>query len=178
MTQKTTFDRATKLLADIPDGVEQALASALNRAVTEGRTKGVDSVYKEHTLLKREIRSTFTTKRATKRRLQATLTSAAGPMPLSKYAHRPKTDTTGKNRRPVKVAVRRGPYKSIDRGFVHAGQLRHREGASRYPIKVKYGPPVPLLVGDEEVVEDILQTIESSVEKRLEHETLRLLNRW
>ena len=75
MTQKTTFDRATKLLADIPDGVERAMASALNRAVTEGRTKGVDSVYKEHTLLKREILSTFTTKRALRRSLQATLTS-------------------------------------------------------------------------------------------------------
>lgn len=175
---QTSFDRARKLLVHIPDGVERAMASAINRAMTEGRTKGVDTVYKEHTLIKRDIRSTFTTKRATRRRLQATLTSSAGPMPLSKYAHRPITDTTGKKRTQVNVAVRRGSFKPIDRGFVHAGQLRHRVGASRYPIKVKYGPPVPLLVGDEEVAEDIFQTIVSSVEKRLEHETLRLLNRW
>lgn len=178
MTQISGVNQAKRLLSHIPNGFERAMANAINRAMTEGRTVGVDAVYKEHTLIKRDIRATFKTEQATRRRLQASLTSSSGSMPLSKYAHRPKTDTTGKKRTQVKVAVRRGSFKPVDRGFVHGGQVRHRVGASRYPIKVKYGPPVPLLVGSEEVRERVMSTIEESVDKRLEHETMRLLNRW
>ena len=178
MTQVKGLDRAKRLLAHIPSGAERAMASAMNRAMLEGRTVGVDAVYKEHTLLKRDIRATFSTKKATRRRLQASLTSSAGPMPLSKYAHQPMSDTTGKNRMEVRVGVRRGSLKPVERGFIHEGQVRQRVGASRYPIKVKYGPPVPLLVDDEDVADEVLKTMEESVEKRLEHETLRLLNRW
>lgn len=171
------FNQAKKLLAHIPGGIETALYRSLNRAMTEGRTVAIDSVTDEYTLKERDVRGTFSIKRASRRNPQANLTSRGGSVLLSQYAHRPKTDTTGKKRREVKVAVRKGAMKPLDRGFIHEGLVLQREGRLRYPIRVGYGPAVPVALTNEDVSEDVLETMQASVVKRLEHETLRLLSR-
>lgn len=169
------LDQASKLLAHLPNGIETALSRSLNRAMTEGRTAAIESVTDEYTIKAREVRSTFSVNRASRRHLQASLMSRGSSVLLSKYAHRPQTDTTGAKRREVKVAVRKGAMKSLDRGFIHEGLLLQRQGRLRYPIRVGYGPAIPVALSNEGVSEEVLEAMKASVEKRLEHETLRLL---
>ena len=176
MTMQTKgFDQAKKLLAHLPGGIETAFSRSLNRAMTEARTAAIDSVTDEYTLKARDVRNTFSIRRSSRRYLQASLTSRGGSVLLSQYAHRPKTDTTGKKRREVKVAVRRGTEKTLDRGFIHDGRVLQRQGRQRYPVRVGYGPAVPVALANEGVTDEVMQTMEASVVKRLEHETLRLL---
>lgn len=169
------FEQAQKLLAHLPGGIETAFYRSLNRAMTEGRTVAIESVTDEYTLKARDVRGTFSIGRATRRNLQANLTSRGGSVLLSQYAHRPQTDTTGKKRREVKVAVRRGAMKPLARGFIHDGFVLQREGRKRYPIRVGYGPAVPVALSHDGVTDEVMQTMEASVVKRLEHETMRLL---
>ena len=178
MTMKIEgLDQASKLLAHLPNGIETALSRSLNRAMTEGRTVAIESVTDEYTIKAREVRGTFSVKRASRRHLQASLMSRGGSVPLSKYVHHPKTETTGKKRREVKVGVRKGTLKPLAQGFIHDGFVLQREGRSSYPVRVAYGPAVPVAMANETVSDEVLETMEASVAKRLEHETLRLLNR-
>lgn len=171
------LSEASKLLAHLPNGIETALSRSLNRAMTEGRTVAIESVTDEYTIKPREVRSTFSVRRASRRHLQASLTSRGESVPLSKYAHHPKADTTGKKRREVKVGVRKSAMKPLAQGFIHDGFVLQREGRTSYPIRVAYGPAVPVAMANETVSDEVLETMEASVAKRLEHETLRLLNR-
>ncbi|MBO7172786.1 MAG: hypothetical protein J6V64_00355, partial [Burkholderiaceae bacterium] len=57
------------------------------------------------------------------------------------------------------------------------GRVMQRLGASRLPVEHKYGPAVPLLVGNDEVAQTVVDTLSNAVDKRLSHETRRLLDK-
>ena len=176
---KIDIDEAQRLLAGIPNGLPMVLSRSLNRALSEGRTAAIRGVTDEYTIKARDVRATFATQRATRSKLQASLTSRGGNEPLSKYAYRPRVDTTGARRKSVRVGVRRGALHSLDRVFIKKDGsniwILERLGRKSYPIEVKYGPAVPLTVGNEAIVDEVIETMQASVEKRLAHETERLL---
>lgn len=174
---KKAFERASSLLSEVPDGIQTAMMRAMNRALQEGRTAGTKAVAKAYTLKQKDIRPTFAMHKATRARLEADLTSRGRNVPLSSYAHKPRTDTTGSRRKEVRVSVKRGGMHALGQGFISRGRVMQRLGATRLPVEQKYGPSVPGLVGNEDVVERISETLGSAVEKRLAHETERLLKK-
>ena len=50
-----------------------------------------------------------------------------------------------------------------------------RVGASRYPIAQKHGPAVPSILDNPQIAEAVVNKMDAAVEKRLHHETMRLL---
>lgn len=170
------FKRASELLETIPRGYQTALTRAFNRALQEGRTEATRAVTKEYTLKAKQVRPTFKMQKASRSRLEASLDSAGQDLPLEEYKHRPHSDTTGNERKRVKVGVKKGGLKDIDRGFIWQGRVMRREGRARLPIERRFGPAVPITLNNDEVVENVVDKISESVNKRLEHETDRLLN--
>lgn len=168
--------RASRLLETIPRGYQTALSRAFNRALQEGRTEATKAVTQEYTLKAKQVRPTFKMQKASKTRLEASLDSTGADLPLEDYKHRPHSDTTGAKRKRVKVGVKKGGLKEIDRGFIWKGRVMRRAGRARLPIERRYGPAVPVTLNNEEVVENIVDKMGASVNKRLEHETNRLLN--
>ena len=171
------LQKAERALETIPGGMELALMRAYNRALTEGRTAGTRAVRAHYTLKARDVRETFVMHKAKRSSLEAELTSTGRHLPLSMYAHRPGRDTTGKNRQPVRVGVKKGGLKPLGQAFIHQGRVMQRLGASRLPVEHKYGPAVPLLVGNDEVAQTVVDTLSNAVDKRLSHETRRLLDK-
>lgn len=172
------IENAKELLSDVPGGVETAMMRAFNRALTQGRTAGTRAVTKSHTVKAKTVRPTFKMYKARRQNLYAELVSRGKNLPLSSFTFRPKTDTTGNKRKPVRVQVKKASaLKPLDRGFVFKGQIFQRLGKPRLPIYPAFGPSAPGMLNNEKVIKAVSETMGESVEKRLEHETKRLLEK-
>lgn len=173
--ENDTLKQAERLLAEIPNGVQRAMVSAFNRALQEGRTAGTREVTKQYTIQAKRIRPTIAMHRANKNNLNAELVSRGKRMPLEYFAHKPQTDTTGAKRKQVRVAVKKGGMKPLGQGFIYKGMVLQRLGDSRLPVQKKFGPSIPSIIDNEQVVEVMENKMIEAVEKRLLHETERLL---
>ena len=173
--EKNSIEKAKNLLSGIPNGFEKAMVRSLNRALQEGRTAGTREASRRYTVKAKEIRPTFKMHRASGSNLEAELSSKGGNLPLSSFAHRPNTDTTGANRKQVRVGVKKGGLKPLGQGFIWKGQVMQRLGKTSYPIQQKYGPAVPVILNNDEIVDKVVETMGEAVDKRLEHETQRIL---
>lgn len=177
-TEQSAFDRASKMLEGIPGGVEQAMMRAQNRALQEGRTAGTREVTKTYSVKAKDVRSTFAMHRASKSDLNAELVSRGKRLPLSIFAHTPRQDTTGANRKQVRVGVLQGGLKPLGQAFIHKGMVMQRLYAHRLPVQQKFGPSIPSMLDNEQVVDKVVDTMQKAVDKRLEHETNRILNEY
>lgn len=170
------IEKAQKYLAGVPKGFETAMMRSLNRALQEGRTAAVRETTKQYTIKARDVRPTFKMQRASRADLSASLESNGGRLPLSTFTHRPTTDTTGANRKQVRVGVKKGGLKPLGQAFVHNGRILQRLGRTSYPVQQKFGPSIPSMLDNDEVVDKVVETMGKSVEKRLEHEVGRILD--
>ena len=175
--EKNALETATRRLEGIPNGINTAVMRAFNRALQEGRTAATREVAKQYTLRAKDVRPSFAMHRASTSSLNAELVSRGERLPLETFAHRPRTDTTGRDRKEIRVAVRRGGLKPVGQAFVHKGQILQRLGPTRLPVQKKFGPAVPSMLDDEKVADMVVETLGNSVDKRLAHETMRLLDK-
>lgn len=173
---KNALERAEKLLAGIPGGITKATYRALNRSLQEGRTAATREATKLYTVKSKSVRESMAMHRANSKNLNAELVSRGKNLPLASFTHRPTHDTTGARRKQVRVGVKKDGLKPLGQGFIHKGQIYQRLGKTSYPIQFKYGLAAPVMLNNEQIVDKVLETMEKSVEKRLEHETNRLLN--
>lgn len=171
------LEKAEGMLEGIPGASKKAVARALNRALSSGRTAGVREARKVYTAKAGDIRADFGgIKKASSSDLTAGLIGRGSNLSLTKYLYKPKTDTTGARRAPVYAAVRKGGAKPLgDRAFIWDSHAFIRVGATRLPIKKLYGPAVPGLLNNEQVVDAVMDTLEETAERRLDHEILRIL---
>ena len=167
--------KAERLLETVPNGFERAMVSAFNRALQQGRTAGTREATKLYTLKSSTVRETMAMHRASKNDISAALVSRGPRLALKHFAHKPTYDTTGANRQQIRVAVRKGAMKPIGQGFIYRGMVMQRLGAPRLPIQQKFSLAVPNILEDDAIAEKIQETMGEAVEKRLEHETYRLL---
>lgn len=167
---------AERLLAGIPGGIEKAVYRSMNRALQEGRTVATREATNLYTAKARDIRSTFKMHKANGSNLDAELVSVGANLPLSKFAHKPKNDTTGMKRKQIRVGVKKsGGLKSLGQGFIWNGKVMQRVGASRLPVTQKYGLAVPSILDNPQIVEAVTDKMGEAMVKRMDHETLRLL---
>lgn len=171
----STAEKYAKMLEGIPRGYEKAMSRSINRALATGRTVATRETAKRYTLKSRDVRETFKTQRASNGNLEAALISTGANLPLSRYKHKPTSDTTGARRKQVKVSVRKGALKPLGQSFIWKGRVMQRLGATRLPIQQKYSLSVPSTLNNDGTVNAVQNAMSETVEKRLEHETKRLL---
>ena len=174
--EKNALETAAQRLEGIPDGINTAVMRSFNRALSEGRTAATREVAKQYTLKAKDVRPSFAMHQASRSSLNAELVSRGARLPLETFAHRPRTDTTGNKRKEIRVSVRRGALKPLGQAFVYRGQILQRLGSTRLPVQKKFGPAIPSMLEDNQVADVVVETLSKSVDKRLEHETIRLLN--
>lgn len=173
---KNALEKAAKLLSEVPNGYEAAVSRSMNRAATAGRSAAVSTIRQEYTIKASTVRRNFTIHKATRSDLEALVTSKGSRIPLVNYKTRPKTDTTGNARKPVRVAVKaRGGLKPLGKSFVYRGKILQRLDTSSLPVQEVYGPAIPVLSGNNEVVDNVEKTMQETFLKRLYHETGYLL---
>lgn len=161
-------------LESLPAGMEKAAALALNRALEQGRTAATRAITKRYTVKAKDVRPTFSFKRAKKSDLEAELISKGKPLPLRTFAHSPASDTVGKRRKPVRVTVAAGHTGKLAGAFVWNRHISQREGAQRLPIRKLYGPSVPSMLGNEDIVKEVSGLMDDVAARRIDHEIERL----
>lgn len=176
LINKEALKKATERLEGIPNGIETALRLSFNRALSEGRTAGTREVTKAYTVKAKNVRPTFAMHKATKSDLNAELLSTGKRLSLDTFTHRPQADTTGAKRKEVRVSIRKGSLKPVNQGFVHRAMIFQRLGKTRLPVQKQFGPAVPAMLDHEAVSDVVVETLGKSVDKRLAHETKRLLD--
>ncbi len=169
--------KAKKMLEGIPNGFEDAFRLSLNRAITSGRAVAVKETRSRYTVGAKDVRQTITLQRASKSNLDAGFVSRGARLKLSAYAHKPSEDTTGSNRKQVKVTMQKGQTFAVDKGFVYKKRIFARKYDTPYPVEMQFGRAVPRILDDDQIVDKVNQTMHETVEKRLEHETLRILEK-
>lgn len=170
-----SIESSQRLLAGIPKGIETATMRAFNRAIQQGRTVATKETTKQYTAKAKDIRPTFKMYRASGSNLEASLVSTGSRLPLTKFKYTPMQDTTGANRKQIRVGVKKGGLKPLGNMFVWKGKIMHRLGDTSLPIQQKFGASVPVMLNNDEVVDAVEEVMMESVSKRLEHETQRLL---
>lgn len=176
------LERAVKILAGFPGGVEKAARSALNKAVTSGKTIAARQVNKQYYLKTADFsKYTKSTQRVQTEQngVSVNLSFRGYHVPLIRFNARLQADGR------YKVSVKRNStgdvLKHVFRAQMsssHIG-LFERIYSSRLPIEQKMGPSVPQMMGANEGLADAVgNQIAEKFESNLDHEVTAILNGW
>lgn len=170
---KNTLARAAKVLGGLGGSVvRDACHSAMQRAAQTSSTKAGQFAASRYTINKGTFMSNVDVKIKTQGGqggiAGVNVEFRGGVIPLLDYKTR-----YGRDGR-VHTSVKRGSGGTINRAFVtgYFGRLGvfERVGKSRFPIEGKYGPSTAHMMQDEQVSEQMADTMEEVFDKRIEHE--------
>lgn len=179
---ESSLDRASKLLAGIPDGVYRAVGSAIKRSAQHGLTVGMKIVSEEYAISQGELKSRTkninTIVKDSSGSYEVTFGYRGNVIPLIKF------DTKFGSDGRVHTRVLRSSAKEVlENAFVahvggHTGVFE-REGPERFPIRELFGPSaVQAFYAREETTDKMYEEIVNTYDSRIEHEILRVLNGW
>lgn len=179
--QSKEFERASRLLKNLPGGIEQATSSALNRTLTSVRAKAVKEITRTYDIKSKTVRDSLNIQKSNVNTLSGQIISRGSPIPLINFKVNPKAPSP-KRKKQTFVSVKKSGA-SLSGAFIaempngHIG-VYERIGKRRYPIKQLYGPSAPQMMGESNVIENIQIEANKILRERLEHETIRLLGRY
>lgn len=177
-----SLDKATRLLAGFPGGIEKAAASALNRAATSGKASAAKEVGKQYYLKVSDFKKyTKSSQRVSRdgNGITVSLNFRGFHVPLIRF----KTSLTssGLIRSQVKKSTNSEILKHVFQATMDSGHvgLFERWGKSSLPIRQLFGPSVPQMMGaNPELAGAVGTDIEKTFADRMEHEVLAVMNGW
>ncbi len=191
-----TFDekamaQAQAVLSACPKRVKFAASAAINRTVTKLRAQVSKQIVKNYFIHARDVKATITTKRANSNSLRGVVASTGAPLLITHFKLNPdpkkqiaanKLSSAGgphrrRRRKPMTVRVKRGsPSATVPGLFVqqssrsgYAGPMQ-RYLRTRYPLRIPYGPSVPQMFGNPNVLEELAPEAEEFLNERFLHE--------
>lgn len=146
-----------------PQQVYKASSAAAKRAMIAARTAGSRKIRQIYTIKARDVNSRITVKGVE----GGAEMKIKGPMEgVKKYR--------GVMRKQgVFAMIKKGNSTRIPRSFTMNDRFVMREGPARYPVKGIYGPAVPQLFGNPDVVDAMESRGQEMFITRLEHEIMR-----
>lgn len=176
-----SLDRVNKILAGIPRGAIKANYAALKRAGETAKTKAGQFAAAEYTISK----GTFMGNVKQKSHISGgaggvvsmNISYAGSVLPLLEF--NTKYSRGGRLQTQVK---RNGGAATLQHAFAESvfGPIAvfERLGTSRFPVEQKFGPSTGHMMQNDQVIDQMEETIRETYEKRIEHEISRLLNGW
>lgn len=173
------LDKLQEKLKDIPEKIPIVTARAINRSAESAKTQAGRSVRETYVIKQKDVTSTIKIKKAYPADLSAQIKSTGSALEIMKFkvrANRP-LPTRGKY---AVVSVKKGSSKMINGSFVIGMGNGHtnvftRVSKKRLPIRGHYGPSIPQMLGNENVVSKVEDKAMEVLETRLEHEIGRVL---
>lgn len=162
----TAVDQVEKMLDGIPQGFEKAAMRALNRSILAARTAATKGIRENYTVKASDLKSNMTMKKAGLSHLSATLVAIGAPIDLMKF--KVKISREG-----ISAQVKRGAGGSLPHSFfVTTGNMGvfHRTTAARTPLQREFGPSLPQMMGNKDVMEKVQQRARTVLEERMYHE--------
>lgn len=175
------LERINKLLAGIPGGAFKAVYAALKRAGDTAKTKAGQFAAAQYTINKGTFMSNVKQKSSVSGDgggvATLSISYAGSVLPLLTFQTR--ASRTGLVQTQV---MRAGVPATLQHAFIAPvfGQTAvfERVGPSRFPVQQLFGPSTGHMMQNEQVAEQMQDTITETFEKRVEHELLRVMNGW
>lgn len=175
------LDHVNKILAGFPGGAYKAAHNALRRAGDTGKTRAGRFAAAQYTISKGDFMRNVTEKTVVSGGAggvaEVRVSFAGHVLPLLTFHTK-----FGRDGRVQTQVKRNGGAKTLEHAFVARvfgpTAVFERLGVSRFPVEQKYGPSTAHMMENDQVVEQMEQTIRETFEARLDHETTRLLNGW
>lgn len=178
-------------LGNLKSKAPQVLSRAINRAAEKARTETKREAAARYFVSQGNVLKTITLSKASTAKLSAEMKSKGSQIALSKFKVSPKrgvkrTSKGGYSPSVYKVAVKKeGGMKTLHvdpKSFIatmksgHVGVMR-RDGSERMPITQLYGPAVPSMIKNEEVIGRIKEAAADMLERRIDAEVNNILQR-
>lgn len=178
----SALERAVKLLASFPNGVQKATESALARAGKSGQAIAAREVGKQYHLKTSDFKKYTKSNQRVNRtgnEISVSLSFQGYHVPLIRF----KTSITSSGLIRAQ-AMKNGTSEVLKHVFQrelesgHVG-LFERSGKTSLPIKQLYGPSVPQMMGaNTQLADAVGSNIERVFTERMEHEITAILNGW
>lgn len=190
----TGIEDVERSLGNLKAKAPTVVARAINRAVTNAKKNMAKETSNKYFISSGDVKDTIRTTRASKSRLQAAAISSGAGIALSKFKVNPGTvvkqkDKKVRSRSPkvYKAGVEKaGGVKPLDgnpKAFIavmrksgHKGVFE-RESGDSLPIKQLYGPSVPQMIKNEEIMKKINDEANKTLQKRIDAEIANLLRK-
>lgn len=186
----TGVEEIEKKLGNLKSKAPTVVCRAINRAAQKARTETKREVANKYFISQGDVLKTIRLTKASTANLSAQLTSKGGPIALSKFKVSPKRGAKrtkrGYSPSVYKAGVEKsggmkplsGSPKAFIAGFSsgHSGVMT-RISARRLPLKQLYGPAVPSMIKNDEVIERIQKEATETLEKRIDAEINNILQR-
>lgn len=186
----TGVEEIEKKLGNLKSKAPTVVCRAINRAAQKARTETKREVANKYFISQGDVLKTIRLTKASTANLSAQLTSKGGPIALSKFKVSPKRGVKrtkrGYSPSVYKAGVEKsggmkplsGSPKAFIAGFSsgHSGVMT-RISARRLPLKQLYGPAVPPMIKNDEVIERIQKEATETLEKRIDAEINNILQR-
>lgn len=176
-----SLDRVNKVLSGVPRGVFKATSAALKRAGEAAKTKAGQFAAAEYTINKGTFMANV--KEKTKVTgdaggvLSMNIRYFGAVLPLLTF-----NTKYSKNGGMETQVMRGGGSSHLDHVFAERvfGPIAafERVGTKRFPVEGKFGPSTAHMMQNEEVIANMDKEIQTTYEKRIEHEITRVLNGW
>ena len=154
---------------------------SMNRAIQNMRTSANKKTRETYHLKASQINETMRVRKSSASRLYAEVKSSGKLIGLEKFSMSPRSPSS-KGKSKIRVAVKRGPKKSIERSFIRGFEsgkniVMQRETKKRLPIRRLVGPSIPQVMNNEAAVKFVQKQGHETLQKRLDHEIARLVGR-
>lgn len=176
------LEKAARLLAGIPGGVQKAVGSALKRSAQHGLTIGMKIVAEEYAIgqnvLKNYTHNINSVVRDGAGSYDVTFGYRGSGIPLIRFD----TSVSRDGRVSARV-LRSSAREAFDHAFRatlggHTG-IYERLGPKRFPVEEKFGPSgVQAFYARESTTDKMDEAINEMYNKRIDHEITRVLNGW
>ena len=176
-----SFERLSKVLAGIPGGIYRAAYGALQRAGDTAKTRAGQFAAKEYTISKgvfmKNVAVKSTVSSAGGSGVSMNIRYAGAVLPLVTF------NTSYSRGGRVRVQVKRASAGDVldhafaARAFGPMG-IFERVGRPRFPVQQLFGPSTAHMMRNEQVIDQMDETIRETYKKRMEHEIMRVLNGW
>lgn len=179
------IEKATKLLRNIPGGVEKAIVSTINKSIYGAKTDSTKRVTQEYVIKQARVREVIQVLKASKNSLSARIISRGRPRALTYFKTNPRDVPRKRLKKLLISQVKKGAGGPIKNAFLarmksgHLGVF-HRTGETRENskleiIKQNYGPSIAQMLGAKSVVAYVEEKAQKRIEKNLNHEIERIL---
>lgn len=177
------IDRVREILSEVPNGLEKALRSVIQRANSTVRTETVNQITSVYAISRQNVRAETNIKTKIQTidgGIVGTITFAGYKIPLYRYSVTPTVPTQGAT---VKAKMLKSNSQTP---FVHAFIARmkntghtgifERERKERLPVKEIMGLSTATMADNSVVLEKVEEKVQDTINKRIEHEVTRILN--
>lgn len=181
-----TLEIAQNLFAECPEQVKYAASRAINRTATAVRAELSGLIIEKYDISSANVKKAITIKRSMRKVLRGVVGTVGRMLPITYFNLSPKPKNIISALRagekiakagPMRVRViRAGGFKNVPGLFVQQSSRSNYAGPilrylkTRYPLDIPYGPSIPQMAWNKDVLEDLAPFAEKVLNRRFLHE--------